>query len=79
MNKWAQVVILMDTATWYTTVKRWAAHLKMGKESLDDDDRCGRPTTAKTEENITHVHRVVMDDRRLTVNQIVNAVGSIYY
>ena len=27
--------------------------------------RCGRPTAATTEENIAHVHRVVMDDSRL--------------
>ena len=54
----------------YATVKRLAAHFKMDKASLADDDRCGRPTTATTEENIAHVHRVVMDDRRLTVNQI---------
>ena len=37
----------------------------MGNESLEDDDRCGRTTTVTTEENIAHVHRVVMDDRRL--------------
>ena len=47
----------------------------MGKESLKDDDRCGRPTTATTEENIAHVHRVVMDDSRSAVNQIANTFG----
>ena len=47
----------------------------MGKESLEDDDRCERPTTAKSEKNIAHVHRVMIDDRRLTVNQIANTVG----
>ena len=52
-----------------------AAHLKMGKESLEDDDRCRRPTTATAEENIAHVHSVVMDDRLLTVKQKGNTVG----
>ena len=46
----------------------------MGKESLEDVDKCGRPSTATTDENIAHVHRVVMDDRCLTVNQIANTV-----
>ena len=29
----------------------------------------GRPTTATTEKHIAHAHRVVMDERRLTVNK----------
>ena len=65
-----------DIVTLYATVKRWAAHFKMDKESPEDDDSCGRHTIATTEENIAHVHRVVLeDDRRLTVNQTANAVG----
>ena len=32
-----------------------AAHFKMVKERLEDDDRCRRPTTATTEENISHI------------------------
>ena len=43
-------------------IKKWKAYFKIGKENLEDDDRGGRPTTT-TEENIAHVHRVVMDDR----------------
>ena len=66
--------IVEDTAFSYATVKRWGTHLKMGKESLEDNDRCGRLTTAKTKENIPYVHRNVMDDSCLTVNQIANTV-----
>ena len=69
------VATLGDTAPSYATVKRWAALFKMGRESLEDDDRCGRPLTATTEENISHVHRIVMGDRRVTVNQIATSVG----
>ena len=36
---------------------------------------CGQPTTATTEENVAHVHRVVMGDRHLTLNQIANTAG----
>ena len=64
-----------DTAPFYTTVKRWAAHFKVGNESLENDDRCGRMKKATTEENIAHAHRVVLDDRSLTVNQIASTVG----
>ena len=47
----------------------------MGKESLEDGVRCGRPTTATAEENIAHVHRVVIDDRRLVVSRIGYTAG----
>ena len=40
--------------------------------------RSGRPATATTQENIDHVHRIVMDDRRLTEYQIAIAVDNRY-
>ena len=46
------VATLGDTAPSDAIVKRWAVHLKMGKESLEDDARCGRPKIATTKENI---------------------------
>ena len=46
------VATLGDTAPLYVTVKRWAAHFKMGKERLEEDDSCGRHTTATTEETL---------------------------
>ena len=64
-----------DIVPLYATVKRWAAHFKMGKESPEDDDNCGRHTIATTEENIAHVHRVILNDRRLTVESEASAVG----
>ena len=59
------VATLVNTAASYAIVKRWAAHCKMSKESIEDDGRCGRPTAATTEGNIAHVHRLVRDDRLL--------------
>ena len=35
--------------------------------------RSGRPVTATTQENFNRAQNILMDDRRLTVNQIVNA------
>ena len=64
-----------DDAPALSTVKKWAAEFKRGRESLEDDPRSGRPASASTQENIDRVHHMVMDDRRLTVNQIADAVA----
>uniref|UniRef100_A0A3Q0T381 Mos1 transposase HTH domain-containing protein n=1 Tax=Amphilophus citrinellus TaxID=61819 RepID=A0A3Q0T381_AMPCI len=69
------VATLGDDAPALSTVQKWAAEFKRGRESLEDDPRSGRPVTATTRENIDRVHHMVMDDSRLTVNQIANAVG----
>ena len=39
-------VTLGDSALANPTVKKWAALFKAGRESVQDDARCGRPTTA---------------------------------
>ena len=52
-----------DSASSFTTVTFWAAELKRGRKSLEDDGRSGRPKTATTDENIGEVHQMVLDDR----------------
>ena len=66
---------LGDDAPALSTVQKWAAEFKRGRESVEYDPRSGRPATATTQENIDRVHHIVMNDRRLTVNQIANVVG----
>ena len=56
-------------------MKKWSAEFKRGRESLKDDPRSGHPASAATQENIDHVHHMVMDDRSLTANQIADAVA----
>lgn len=56
-------------------VQKWVAEFRKGKESLEDDLRSGYPATATTKENTDHVHHMVMDNRRLTINQIINAIN----
>lgn len=59
----------------YATVKRWAALFRMGRESLDDDERSGRPVTATTDENVDLVEAEVNGDRRLKAKEIAARVG----
>ena len=69
------VATLGDDAPAISIVQKWVAEFKGGRQSLEDDPRPGRPTTATTQENIDQVHRLVMDDRRLTISQIASGVG----
>ena len=69
------VATLGDDTPALSIVQKWTAEFNRSRESLEDDPRSGRPATATTQENIDRVNHMVMDDRRLTVNQIANAVG----
>lgn len=64
-----------DSAPSISTVKKWAAEFKRGRTSLQDDEREGRPKTATTPEIIEKVHTMVLDDRRIKVRELAEAVG----
>ena len=64
-----------DLAPSKTTVKKWAAEFKRGRESIEDDPRSGRPVEVTTPENCAAVERMVMNDRRLKVDQIAESLG----
>ncbi|KMQ83449.1 histone-lysine n-methyltransferase setmar [Lasius niger] len=68
-------VVYGDSAPSFATVKFWAAEFKRGRTSLVDDERSGRQKTATTTDNIEKVHQMVLDDRRIKVREIAEAVG----
>ena len=47
----------------YSTVKKWAAEFKRGRESIEGDGRSGHPKDATADENVKVVHTLVMCDR----------------
>jgi transposase len=48
-----------DTTPAYSTIAKWVAELKRGRESLNDDPRSGRPATAVTDENVAAIEKMV--------------------
>ena len=48
----------------HSTVKKWAAAFKRGREGIEGDGRSGRPQDATADENVKVVHTLVMGDRR---------------
>ena len=75
------VMVLGNSALAYATVKKWAAIFKAERESIKDDPRPGRPSTAVNEINCAAVEAMVMEDRRISVRCIAAhlnlSVGSV--
>ena len=54
----------------YSTVKEWAKQFRLGRESVEDEPREGRPLEMVTEEDIRRIEEEELRDRRLTLKEI---------
>ena len=53
-----------------TQIFKWHKRFKKSHNKVEDDLKTGRPSTMKTDENITRVKLLVQSDHRLTVRMI---------
>ena len=53
----------------YITVKKWAAEFRRRRESIEDDERTGRP------KRVPVMHSLAMCDRRRNLRDIASEVG----
>ena len=58
-----------------STIKRWVKEFQRGRESLEDDPRSGRPTTSTSPENIEKVHKLVIENRRISLYELEEATA----
>ena len=56
-------------------VYKWVKSFSVGRESVTDEERSGRPATSRTEENIAKVRQILRENRRLTVKSIAEQVN----
>ena len=54
---------------------QWFKHFKDGHASVESDPRLERPSTSQKEYVMDQVHKKVLEDRCLTVQEIVAEVG----
>ena len=67
-----------DHALGRTQVFEWHARFKSGRESVEDDERSGRPVTSRTPENVNKISELIHEDRRQTINELSALVGIGY-
>ena len=56
-------------------VYRWYARFQDGREGVKDDARSGRPSTARTDENVESVRRLLTADRRATLQMTADRLN----
>jgi len=58
-----------------TAVFKWVQRFQAGRQSLEDDERSGRPTTSGCQENVKVIEEVILGDRCLTIREIAAITG----
>ena len=64
-----------DSSPKYSTVAKWSAELKLGRDSLEDDPRPGLPADVISQEMIDRVERLVLNNRRIKVAKLASECG----
>ena len=57
-----------------TQIKEWYNRFKDGRVSVESESRSGRPSTSRNDEVIEQVRTLVMQDRRVTIQEIVDQI-----
>ena len=64
-----------DSSSKYSTVAKWSAEFKHGRDSLEDYQRPGRPADVISQEMIERVERLVLNNRRIKVAELASECG----
>jgi len=59
-----------DAAVTIKVVYKWFERFHSGCESVEDEERSGRPSTSETQENVERVSEMIQSNRRLTIREI---------
>ena len=64
-----------DEAMGITQIKEWYKRLKQGETSVESKPWSGRPSTSRNDELIAKFRRIMMEECRITINEIAGEVG----
>jgi len=66
---------LGEHAPLYATIKNWVAHFIQGDFSTCDAPHPGQPKTVTTREIIDQIHKLILEDRRISAKSIAEQLG----
>ena len=72
---WRMADMYGDSSPKYSTVAKWSAEFKRGRDSLEDDPRPGRPADVISQEMIDRVERLALNNRRIKVAELASECG----
>ena len=67
-----------DAAVTMKMVYKWFEQFCNCCESVEDEERSGRPSTSKTQENVETVSEMIWSNRRLTISEISEDLNISY-
>ena len=56
-------------------IYEWYKRFSEGRESVEDDDRSGRPNTSINEDQIEKVKQMILENRRITIREVSDEIG----
>ena len=71
-------LVYADAAVTMKTVYKWFERFRNGCESVEDEERSGRPSISKTQENVERVSKMIRSNRRLTIREIYEDLNISY-
>ena len=77
-NSWELVSVYGDSCPSFDTVARWIRHFSAGRESLEDEERSGRPCSSLTRDTVARAEAIVAEDRSITLRFLASELGISY-
>ena len=71
---WPMADVYGDSNPKYSTVAKWSAEFKRGRDSLEDDPRPGHPADVISQEMIDHVERLVLNNQWIKLPNLLQNV-----
>ena len=72
---WRMADVYDDSSLKYSTLAKWSAEFKRGRDSLEDDPRPGCPADVISKEMIDRVERLVLNNLRIKVAELASECG----
>jgi len=78
LKKRTKKLVYGDGAVTMKTVSKWFQRFRNGCESVEDEERSGRTSTLKPQENVERLSKMLRSNRQLTIREISEDLNISY-